>query len=88
MVYRLGDAYRELRGIGGMAAGAQTNGAARLTIRAGDDVLFDELLARGSAPTEFAIPVAKARNLEILVDYGDESDLGDRVHLCDVRLLK
>ena len=45
-------------------------------------------LNRDDAPLELNIDVNGVRQMAITVDYGDGVDLGDRVHLCKLRVVK
>ena len=44
---------------------------------------------RGSEPArELELEIAGVKRLEILVDYGDDLDIGDRLDLCEARVTK
>ena len=87
--YRLGGEYRRLQAMVGIDDEITKFGAT--TVR----VIGDRkpLYAADFAPRQPAIPldldVTGVIELEILVDWGpDGSDIGDRIHLADARLVK
>jgi hypothetical protein len=52
-------------------------------------VLFAEDVKAGDAPQPLELPLDGVVDLEILVDFGrDNSDIGDRIHLGDAKVVK
>jgi hypothetical protein len=88
LIYRLDDRYRELRGTAGIAPEVTAGGTVRLVIRAGSATLLDTPVSRTSPPLDIALSLPESSRLEIIVDYEDGSDLGDLIHLCNLRLVK
>jgi hypothetical protein len=68
----------------------ETGGPGRVTlvISADGAERFRETLAVGDAPREIDLDLSGVNRLQILVDYGDQSDQGDQLSLCDARFLK
>ena len=85
--YRLNREYSILRAIVGMEP-SSSFGNARLKISADGDVLFDQSITSNDEPQPIALDVSGRRRLSILVDYGDKSDIADRLHLCEIRVIK
>lgn len=94
LVYRLGGDYRRLTAVVGLDPELLPNAEpainnARLTIRGDKKVLFEADVRAGEAPVPLDLPVAGVIEVEILVDYGQgHLDIGDRVHLGDLKVLK
>ncbi|MEM7315566.1 MAG: hypothetical protein AAF497_20695, partial [Planctomycetota bacterium] len=72
----------------GMSPDVETDATVQLIIRADDDIIFDQLIDASAAPFDLELNVEKRRQLKILVDYGDESDIADRLNLCELRVIK
>ena len=62
---------------------------ALVEIRGDGRVLFAADVKAGDAPQLVELLIEGVVDLEILVDFGrDNSDIGDRIHLCDAKLVK
>ena len=59
-----------------------------LEIFANDRVIWQGEVAGDSRPAEILAPLNGARQLRILVDYGENLDYGDRLHLVEARMTK
>jgi hypothetical protein len=88
LVYRLDGEKARLLGLAGMAPESGVTGSARLAITVDGRVMFDQIIQRPGAPVSLDIDLSGGRRLEILVDYGNDGDLGDRLYLCDLRIIK
>jgi len=94
LIYRIGAGYRRLTAIVGIDPELQPNtepaiNNARLIIRGDKKILFDADVRAGEPPLPLDLPVANVIELEILVDFGQANlDIGDRVHLGDLKVLK
>lgn len=64
------------------------DGQVRLVIRGDDRVLFDQVITGQDDPTSISLDLTGVVRLKILVDYHDESGVGDHLDLCDPRLFK
>jgi hypothetical protein len=51
-------------------------------------VLFDEAIRGADEPRQLDISLAGVRRLQILVDYGEDLDVGDHLNLCEARIVK
>jgi hypothetical protein len=94
LVYRLGGSYRRLSSIVGIDPELDIkpdpiDNNARLVIRGDRKVLFEGDIRLGQPPVPLDLNVQGVVELEILVDYGvGHSDVGDRVHMADLKVLK
>lgn len=88
IAYRLDARFRELRGLVGMDPSGDGRNRGEITIRAGDQVLFQEVIRAEEPPRVIQIALPDTRRLELLFDYGGDGDFGDRLHLVDLRLIK
>ena len=84
--YRLNREYRSLKGIVGMDPTA--TGTVQLVISADDESLLDRMVNPDDEPFELDLDLSGRRRVTILVDYGDQSDVADRLHFCDLRIVK
>ncbi len=88
VTYRLGGQYRQLQGIAGFAPNASEYGSVEIIIKTDDQEQFTKTIQSGQAPIALEVDVTGKRRVTIIVDYGDQLDVGDRVHLCDLRVTK
>jgi hypothetical protein len=88
MVYRLADRHRRLVAIAGIDDSARPQGKVRLVIQGDDRVLFETTVAGTDAPKPIELDMTGVRRLTVLVDFGDDFDVGDILDLCEARLLK
>ncbi len=86
--YRLSGGTARLKGIVGLDPEPGSGGAARLEISVDDRIAVDQLIFHRADPIPVDIDLTGATRLDILVDYGEDGDLGDRVNLCDFRIIK
>lgn len=64
------------------------DGNVRLTISDDNKTLFDQSVAGKDDPLEVVLDLTGVRRLTILVDFGDEIDIGDHLDLCNARITK
>ncbi len=88
IVYRLPGDFRRFQALAGIDDRASPLGGVRLSIRGDDAVLFDAPIRAGDPPQEIDVSLEGVRRLVLLVDYGEESDVGDHLNLCEARLVK
>ena len=88
LTYRLSGRFRQLKGWAGLEPGIPTQSLVQLEIRADGQPLFSQQLESGDEPLPIALNVEGCRRLQIVVDYGDGSDLADRLNLCEIRVIK
>ncbi|MBN1854367.1 MAG: NPCBM/NEW2 domain-containing protein [Pirellulales bacterium] len=88
LTYRLPEGFRRLQAHVGIDAELGDRGAARLIVQGDDKTLFDEEIEGRQGAMALDLDIDKVRYLKFLVDYGAEGDIGDRIYLCDPRIIK
>jgi hypothetical protein len=94
--YRLGGEYRRFTAMLGLdpeikfdPGRPETRREARFEVRGDGRVLFAKDVLAGEPPEPLELSVDGVVDLEIVVEFGrDNSDIGDRVHLGDAKVLK
>ncbi len=86
--YRLNGEYSRLRTIAGIDPHDTSGSVALLRISGDDKPLYEQLIGSDDEPYVIDVDVSGQRRVTILVDYGDHLDMADRVHLCDLRVVK
>jgi len=88
LIYRLPDAFRLLRTTVGIDDTTRESGSVWLSIK-GDGKLLWEGEVRGTEPAKpLELEVSGIRRIEILADYGEGLDVGDRLTLGDAHVTK
>ena len=86
--YRLPGKFRQFKAVVGIDDSVRETGNVRLEIK-GDGRRLWQGDVRGTEPArELELDVAGVKRLEIVADYGDDQDIGDRLNLCDARVTK
>jgi hypothetical protein len=88
IVYRLAGHYRRFRATAGIDPLASSGAHVELIITADDEPRLMCEITKEDNPISIDVDVAGARRLRILVDFGQNLDIGDRLHLGDARLTK
>ena len=88
VVYRLPTTFRELLAHAGIDPRVRDGGHVKLVVMGDEKRLFETALARGEAAKNLRIDLKGVNRLTILVDYGQDLDVGDYVNLGDARLMK
>ena len=86
--YRLPRAFRRLRATVGIEDRVRATGNAKLSIAADGQTVWEGDVRGGEPPREIDVQIDGARRLQIVADYGDEQDVGDRIVLGNVRVTK
>lgn len=86
--YRLPKGMRRFVAIAGIDPDTASQGHVELRIEADGVSLFDQEIVGTAAPVEIDADVTGKQKLRIFVDYGENLDLGDRLHLVEARLVK
>ena len=90
--YRLGGEYRRFQAVIGIDEGLANKalGDAKVIISGDGKVLFEKVVLGKDDPQQLDLDVSGIRDLEILVDWVDENDLGycDHVDLADAKVVK
>ncbi len=88
MEYRLPKSLRRFTAIAGIDPETLAQGSVQLTIEVDGQVEFDQTIDGAHGPVKIDLNVAGKQRLKLLVDYGENLDLGDRLHLVEARLVK
>lgn len=88
VVYRLPPGYRRLVAVAGIADSARPAGNVRLVISGDGRELFAAEIRGSEAAVPLDVEISGVRQLTILVDFGADLDVGDRLYLCDARIVK
>jgi hypothetical protein len=88
LVYRLADQFRQFHAVIGIDDRVRDSGNVVVVISGDQRVLFSKPITGHDPPLPVDLDVTGAKRLKILVDFGQELDLGDLLHLCDARLTK
>ena len=87
IVYRLRGRFSRFKAVAGIDQEFRDLGNVQLVIHGDDKVLFDAAIAGKTAKT-LDLDVAGVRRLTILVDFGENMDIGDYLDLCGARFEK
>jgi hypothetical protein len=86
--YKLPGKFRTLRAVAGIDDGVRPSGSVRLVIK-GDGKTLWQGDVRGAEPAkELEVEIGGVKRLELVADYGDDIDIGDRLDLCEARVTK
>jgi hypothetical protein len=88
VVYRLAGGFRELVAQAGIDPRVRDGGHATLVVLGDEKRLFESPLVRAEAAKSVRVDLRGVNRLTILVDYGQDLDVGDYVNLGDARLMK
>lgn len=88
LVYRLAGKYLRFRATAGMDPSGTTQADVQLTLFVDDREVYSRSISKSDSAVEIDVDVAVGRRLKLLVDYGANIHLGDRLHLGDARLMK
>jgi hypothetical protein len=65
-----------------------SQGSVRLVVELDGEVVVDQEIVGRQEPFELDLDLSKRERLRILVDYGENLDLGDQLHLVEARFLR
>lgn len=82
------EGYREFRCVLGIEDSISVPAKAIVRIEGDGRELFQATLTTTEKPRELALSIEGVRRLRLIVDYGDDLDLGDHVVFADARVLK
>jgi hypothetical protein len=88
LVYKLTDDYRLFRATAGIDDSTRETGSVRLAIKGDGKVLWESEVRGTEPPHKLELPVDGVKRLEILVDYGENLDVGDWLDLGDAHVTK
>lgn len=88
LIYQLPPGMRKFQAIAGIDESVRTGGHVRLVIHGDNQQLVDEIVAVDQKPIPIDVEITDFRRLKILVDFGEQLDIGDSLHLCNARVTK
>ena len=88
LTYRLAGEYRRLTALAGLDPTSRLSGLVELVIHGDNQELYRGELRAEQSAVELDLDLSGMNRLRILVDYGDNSGVADRLNICDARLLK
>ena len=86
--YRIPQGMQHFSALAGIDPETANQGNVVVEIFADDRVIWQGEIAGNSRPAEISAQLDGARQLRILVDYGENLDYGDRLHLVEARVTK
>lgn len=86
--YRIAGEYTRFQGVMGIDDSVRGYGNVSVVISADGKPLLEREVKGGGAPYPFTLDVTGVRDLEILVDFGADANIGDHLDLADARLIK
>ena len=86
--YRLPKSMRRFVATAGIDPKMVGQGNVQLTIEIDGELAFSERITGDQPPKEIDIDITGKQRLKIVVDYGENLDLGDLLHLVEARLVK
>ena len=86
--YRLPEKYRTFAATAGIDDRLRPAGSVRLVIMGDERTLFDGTLSGEDAPRAIELDVSGVSRLKLIVDFGEDMDVGDALDLCEARLSK
>lgn len=88
LVYRVPEGMSRFAVTAGIDPATASQGNVTLEIRGDDRILWEGTIDGGEPPVEIDVELQAARRLQVVVDYGDNLDYGDRLHLIEARFIK
>ncbi len=88
LVYKLPDRFRQFRATVGIDDATRETGSVRLEIKGDGKRLWEGDIRGTDPPQELNLEIGGVKRLEILADYGEGLDVGDRLDLVDAQVTK
>jgi hypothetical protein len=88
LVYRIPEGMSRFLLTAGIDPATAAQGHVTLEIRGDDQVLWEGTIDGREPPMEIDVELGAARRLQLVVDYGENLDYGDRLHLVEARFTK
>jgi hypothetical protein len=79
---------RRFVAIAGIDPTSASQGHVTLEIRGDDRILWEGVVDGRQPPVNIDVQLEAARRLQLVVDYGENLDYGDRLHLIEARFTK
>lgn len=88
LIYRLTDAHKTFQAVAGIDPSMRDNGHVELVITGDEKELFRQAISGKDKPISLNLDITGVRRLSILVDFGQQLDIADHLHLCNARITK
>ena len=88
VVYRLAGKYQRFRTLAGIDPASPSQAELVFRVYGDDKEIFKRTFLKSDPPVEVDVDLLGARRMRLVVDYGANGSIGDRIHLGDARLLK
>ena len=88
LTYRLASKYQRFRATAGIDPASSDHADVELALFVDNSEVYRQSISKSGKAAEIDIDVAGARRLKLLVDYGENIHLGDRLYLGDARFIK
>jgi hypothetical protein len=88
LAYRLPGKFRLFQATLGIDDSARPAGSALVEIKADGKSIWRNDVSGDQPASELELEIGGAKRLEIVVDFGDDLDIGDRIDLCEARVTK
>jgi hypothetical protein len=88
LTYRIPAGMKRFIAAAGIDPLSAAQGNVVLTVRGDDRVLWEGPIDGKGSPVEIDVELQSAHRLQLVVDYGENLDYGDRLHLVEARLTK
>jgi hypothetical protein len=88
LVYKLPGKFRLFKTVIGIDDSVRETGDVKVAIKGDGKVLWQGEVRGGRPPEELELKIVGIKRLEIVVDYGADLDIGDRLDLADARITK
>ena len=88
LVYSLPPESRRFEARVGIDVKSRQLGNVHFSVLGDGRVLYEAEISGDTGPRDVSVPVAGLRRLELIVDYGKNQDAGDRLNLCNARIVK
>jgi hypothetical protein len=86
--YKLPGKFRLLKSVAGIDDSVRETGSVRLEIKGDGKTLWSGDVRGSEPPRELEVEIAGVKRLEVIADYGEDLDIGDRLDLADIRVTK
>ncbi len=88
LVYKLPGKFHAFKAVVGIDDSVRESGNVRLEVHADGKILWQGDIAGSEPARELELEIGGVKRLEIVADYGRELDIGDRLDLCEARVIK
>ena len=88
LVYELPPEARRFEARVGIDVGSIEIGNVYFEVRGDGRLLYGDEISGSTGPRDVSVDVTGLQRIELIVDYGKNQDTGDRLNLCNARIVK